>query len=429
MHFLISCTKNSQNIPNFSNNSLTTGLVEIIFSSLINSVTEKLGNYIGEKISENKNTKMFNNIINQSPERLNKMDLKIHHNTDSQGEIDNLCDIILSILSSIQDSMSCVSFLLIGPPGTGKTTIFYQVFKLCREKLEEITKNNPDLTSISEIDPIFKNQIIKIKKQIKSNQYIISVFIPGTFFERFGDDKTSQMNKFFNILDKYLADGHMVLLFIDEVDAAAPSTSEKQRSSGAAELIFQIDRIKQRVVNKGSLGKLIIGATTNGSNIDYAIGRRISEIFIVLDLPDIQSQRELMKIKLNHIIEVYLKKGENDRLNFNIKNVLKTIEDDFFSFEKFGIRFSPAEIENIVWNMASTLMYSRKNNLDNFGGNMEIIAVNCLKFYMLKEASKILILNKKKLQIEVINIIDSLKEDLKTPKNIPKISIPPDWIT
>ena len=60
---------------------------------------------------------------------------------------------------------------------------------------------------------------------------------------------------------------------------------------------------------------------------------------------------------------------------------------------------------------------------------MEIIAINCLKFYMLKEASKILILNKKKLQIEVINIIDNLKQDLKTPQNIPKISIPPDWIT
>lgn len=409
--------------------SYGSAIIDIFFMSLFSTLWDTTAKLIGEQISTSKHIKDSREALNKLSHSLKNRDGKLLLSNEIKLACDSIERQIESILSVLYggDTLNrTASALFLGPPGLGKTSLFKHIFSYAEKTSMEFSQKKIEFG----LSKQRRNEIQKMRKLSKDGRLIVTMFFPGAFFLQYGEAKLRVFEDFKEKVQQYLQEGHVVIICIDEIDGLLYAGKDKRHSLGNL-FIFGIDELKNGVKSGKFPGALILLGSSNNPDLDYGMSRRVGEEIIVFNYPDSVNQGNIFESKLKILVEK-IKKGnyskeEKSRLNFSLESVMKEVLNDIKIFNGNGIDFSGSEFENIVNNFCIFMTKSKENDLVIFGSTSEERIKNILKYFFLKESLKIMKIRQHLVSAKIQDILDSLYNQIKISKKIPKLDSGTDW--
>lgn len=337
---------------------------------------------------------------------------------DTMNNIDAQVKSMISILYGEDTMERSLGVFLIGPPGTGKTSLMKQLYSSVKQYASQFA----DQEILLNLDNFKRKDIMNMRNKQLKNKLIIGMMFSGSFFDKFGKDKLQVFDSFIETVKYKLENGNIVFIGIDEIDSLLYNSQSNLR----AEFLVRLDELYNSIKKGNKKGLLFLVCTTNGGNFDEAMVRRISREIVVFNYPEPIQQIVIFTKKLSSWKEKITKKTDKlDNLSMDVLEAI--IKKNIYSFSRFGVEFSGAELENITVNFYITLINLPQEHLLNYGDTYENQASNLLMFYMLKESWKILKIRQKKFAIEIKETLAKIMKAIKYPDSCPKIEAGTDW--
>jgi hypothetical protein len=411
----------------------TLSIVNILFTTLFASFFEQFAKFLADKFHKNKQIKASHEAIKKSANSLlnNKKNEQFFF-TDQIGTnyelIVSKLQALLSYLTGDESIIKSMSCLFLGPPGLGKTSLFYLLVQLA----EEISLKNSKMKIVEVLSDNARERSHQGRKMALDKQLIKIRFIPGAFFLQYGDAKLAVFEDFIENIKKDLKDGHLVFLCIDEIDGMFYAGKDKRHSLGNM-FIFGFDELKNFLNTSDCAGTLVFLGSANKSDLDYGMIRRVSDDIIVFNYPESNDQFTILDRKFNEFLKKLneptrkMNEESKKRLEFDMKILMTIAKDDIKIFNKFGIDFSGAEALNITNNFFIALTQLSNEKILLYGNDLSAQVTNLLKFIMLKEALKILKVRQHKIASETQDILDKLWSAMNFTAKLPKLDAGKDW--
>jgi SpoVK/Ycf46/Vps4 family AAA+-type ATPase len=169
----------------------------------------------------------------------------------------------------------CFYILFEGPPGTGKSSSARSIYDFIGDNAKKFLTQK----TVSKMSDRSKKMVKKARQFVSEKKLLVPFFLPGSIFAKYSDqDSLKFIDLFFQQVEKFIKDGKIVYIVLEEIDALF---DKNNNSNLLSHILTKCDGFQNAILKdyEGYPGGLfLIGTTNKSSRIQQAFARRFQSI-------------------------------------------------------------------------------------------------------------------------------------------------------